>query len=533
MARNQGKRPGAAKGSSSPSQAQARDAGTQANKAADGKTDAASSGGGQSSGGQATSNAPPAASKAIAAKIEKTGSGSATAAGAAKASGEASKVTSSVATTAATSTSVVAAKASSTETDRSKGASSATASSSRTTPSSPATTGKTASGGGSQSGAASSNGGSGGFWPGVVGGVIGGAATALAASLFWVGGDDAATNALESRLAAAEQQVGEIGGLNDRLAAIEAAPSGAAEDGGMAARIDDLEARLAEIGGAAPGGEPGEGVGEEINERLASLEQQFQALASEVQTAGQTQAANAQALTSLESALPTLEETLAATGVSLGEASEQTSALSQTVDSLNGNIETLTTRVGEAESRLDYLGGEYQRGAAMIVAIGDINQAVTSAEPFDNSLETLKSLVSADSPIGGTLSILEPMAAGGVPTLGDLKSAFGEMASSVLLAEEGDQSLTDQVSDNVFGIFNMRPAGADVEGSGSRSILARAQSKLSADDLNGAIGELTGLEGPAAEKAAVWTDRANAKLAAEAAVVDLRVHAQALVAKGS
>lgn len=509
MARNRGKRPGAASGSSSPSQSQARDTQARDTQARDTevKTGDTPAGGSSSAGGPAAAKTPAAASPGIAAKIE----GSASKAEAPKAP-------------AATSTS----QASTSQVSRAQTRDSVTKSPSAT------------SGSATAAGGTSASGGSGGFWPGLIGGVIGGAATALAASLFWMDGDGSATTALESRLAAAEQQVGEIGALNDRVAAVEAAP---ADGGDLAKRLDDLETSLAALGGAPSGGEPTDGAGDALGERVTSLEQQLEtfsgmeqkieALAGEVQIAGETQAANVQALTSLETTLPTLEETLAATGLSVGQASEQTAVLNQSVETLNGSVEVLATRVGDAESRLDHLGGEYQRGAAMIVAIGDINRAVTRAEPFDGPLQTLKSLVRDEKVLGNTLSTLEPMAMDGVPTLKALKSEYGQMASRVLLAEEGDPSLTDQVSNNVFGIFNIRPSGGDTEGSGSRAILARTQAKLSADDLEGAILELAGLEGSGADKAVPWIERAGARLAAEAALVDLRSHAQGLVAQGS
>ena len=200
---------------------------------------------------------------------------------------------------------------------------------------------------------------------------------------------------------------------------------------------------------------------------------------------------------------------------------------------MSGDLQTLATRVGEAEGRLDHLGGEYQRGAAMIVAIGDVDRAITRGEPYDSALQSLQSLVRDDAVLGETLTTLEPMAADGVPTLRDLKAEFGETASRVLLAEKGDRSIADQVGDNVFGILNMRPSGAEAEGSDSRAILARAQARLADDDLRGAIDELGGLEGAAAEEAGSWVQRAEARLSAAAAVSDLRAHAQTLVAKGT
>ncbi|MGI9508821.1 MAG: COG4223 family protein [Geminicoccaceae bacterium] len=365
--------------------------------------------------------------------------------------------------------------------------------------------------------------------PGLLGGIVGGAATALAMSLFLVGGDgDDVTTALENRLAAAEEQVGQVGALDQRLATIEAAPTAGAAAGSdeMAQRIGDLEAKLAALGEAA-------GDDDALGEQLTALGERIEALVGEVQNASETGQTNAQALDELSSSLPTLEETLAATGKAVEQTGVQTTAINQSVETLSGDVQTLATRVGKAEGRLDHLGGEYQRGAGMIVAIGDINRAITRSEPYDSALQSLKSLVRDDAVLGETVATLEPMATDGVAAVAELKREFADMASRVLLAEEGDQSLTDQVSDNVFGIFNMRPAGGNTEGSGSRAVLSRAQGSLSNNDLDGAVAELGGLEGAAAEAAGPWLERANGRLSAEAAVVDLRSHAQGLVAKGS
>ncbi|MGI9489269.1 MAG: COG4223 family protein [Geminicoccaceae bacterium] len=490
MARNRGKRPGAASGSSSPSQDQARDAEVKADDAL--------------AGGKADQNAPAAASSSNAAQVGVPTVGAGTTTSAAKPSSDASKAGSSAAKTTAAGTTA------STATSTQAGGS--------TKPSSAAASRGTAAAGssGGQHGGPSSVGGNGSFWPGLIGGVIGGAATALAASLFWMDGDEKAATVLESRLAAAEQQVQQIDALNDRVAAVEAAPgtSLSGQEGDMAERLAELETQLA-------------------TDRFATLEQQLQELSSKMQSASEAQQSSSETVAELSNSLSTLETISTDTGKLVDETDQTVASLGATAKQLSDDVQTLAARIDDAESRLDHLGGEYQRGAAMIVAIGDINQAVTEAEPFAGPLETLKSLVRDDATLGETLSTLESMAADGVPTLKGLKETFGQMASRVLLAEEGDQSLTDQVGNNVFGIFNIRPAGADVEGSGSRAVLARAQSKLSTDDLGGAILELGGLEGQGAEEATAWIERAGARLAAEAAVVDLRSHAQALVAKGA
>lgn len=358
--------------------------------------------------------------------------------------------------------------------------------------------------------------------------MIGGGAAAFAAWFYLDGGNDTLTT-LESRLAAAEQQVGEVSALNERVDAIEAAPAETATGNDeMAARLGDLEAKVTAFADM-PASDADSGLGD----RLASLEQQIETLAGDIQAAAQAGEASTAAIRGIEETLPTLSNSLAETDKAVSATSEQASTLGQSIEALSGEVQTLATRVGEAESELDHLGGEYQRGAAMIVAIGDVDRAITRAEPFDSALSSLKSLVRDDALLGETLPLLEPVAASGVPTLSALKETFADMASGVLLAEEGDRSLTDQVSDNVFGIIRMRPSGAEVSGPGSRAVLARAQAALSSGDLEAAVAELSELEGSAAEASASWVERASSRLSAEAAVLDLRSHAQGLVAKGS
>jgi len=252
-------------------------------------------------------------------------------------------------------------------------------------------------------------------------------------------------------------------------------------------------------------------------------------------------------LTALQAALPTLEATLSATGTTVEETGQQTAALSESVDTIRQTTEqlsgdlgglseefgTLSDRVGSAESKLDYIGGQYQRAAAMVVAIGDVDRSIAKAEPFETSLESLRALGQDDPSVGQSIAALEPMAADGVPTLLDLKASFGEVGSQILLAKDGNETLADQVSGNVFGIINMRPAGAEAEGDDSRAIVARAQAKLSTDDLEGTIAELEGLSEAAAERAAGWVAGAKGRLAADTAIIDLRAHAQSLLAKGA
>ena len=356
-----------------------------------------------------------------------------------------------------------------------------------------------------------------GFWPGLLGGLIGGAGMALAASVFWFGNQSndaitevqSATAVLDDRLSVVEGEVGAVGSLAES----------AAQSDAFSGRLAELEQEVTSLKDISASSEGEAGANTGLEERLAVLEQD---------------------IATLQNTLPTLEATLSSTGVSVEKNGQQAVALNGSVETLNQatvrlgtDLGSLSDRVGQAEDKLDFIGGEYQRAAAMIVAIGDIDRSVIRAEPFEASLESFRTLGKDSPEVNDIISKLEPMAKEGVPTLSDLKQSFGEVSSRILLAEEDDGTLADQVSDNLFSIINMRPSGADVEGEDSRSVVARAQAKLSANDVEGVLSELGGLSGKALESAQAWMTAAEGRLSANEAVADLRRYAQGLLMTGS
>ena len=364
-----------------------------------------------------------------------------------------------------------------------------------------------------------------GFWPGLLGGLLGGAATALAASLFWFGeqGGEAVTTLrsttadLDSRMSAMEGEVQAIGPLKERIAAGDE----------FADRLADVEEKMAALSESGGGGAATSGSG--IDDRLTALEQQISDM-TEVQ----------QSASNVLASVPSLEATLSNTEAAVETTGQQTTALrgsvdtlQQTAESLNADLGALAERIGRAEHELDNIGGAYQRAAAMVVAIGDIDRSIAKAEPYETVLGTLRTLGKDAPEVAQAIAKLEPMAARGVPTLSALKGSFGEAGSRIILAEDGDETLVDQVSDNLFGIINMRPAGAAVEGDDGRAIVARAQARLSADDLEGAVAELEGLSPATLERVDDWLADAQGRLSADTAVNDLRAHAQSLLATGS
>ena len=121
----------------------------------------------------------------------------------------------------------------------------------------------------------------------------------------------------------------------------------------------------------------------------------------------------------------------------------------------------------------------------------------------------------------------------GVPTAAQLARGFSEVARAVVAAGAGDEAdgLLSGVLRRLGEVITVRPVG-NVTGSGAGAVVARAEYRLAGGDLTGAITELDGLAGPAAEAAVAWRAEADARLAADAAFADFAGKAVARFASG-
>lgn len=218
---------------------------------------------------------------------------------------------------------------------------------------------------------------------------------------------------------------------------------------------------------------------------------------------------------------------------------DQIAMLGQRLDQLGG----LDAKLQELEPQLSALsdqvanmprGAEQQRAAALIVAIGELRSALASDKGFTAEVAALEDLTRNDDmarpQLKPVLDELAPLAEGGVPTLSQLAAGFPAKE----IARAGEAELAAEVTDDAWykrlwsgtvhalaEVFTLRPVGPDVEGDGTLARLARAEAKLDEGDLSGAVTEIRGLDGLAAEAAAEWLSQAEARLAVERAAAQL------------
>ena len=351
-------------------------------------------------------------------------------------------------------------------------------------------------------------------------------------------------------------------------------------DDRLTALQGDVQALSEQVQAAVDSGAMNEAIAAAVDPLAAEIrntQQELAALKSEVETlkgnaSSGTSGSGTLAelphvdLSPLENRIAQLETSLGETSAKLGELSANQSAtpaapvddprigalssenqtLRDQIAMLNQRLEAmeaLDAKVQELEPKLSALsdqvanmpkGVEQQRAAALIVAIGELRSALASDKSFTPELSALNDLTQTDDAVRPRLKPavdqLAPFADSGVPTLSQLAAAF----PATEIARAGEAEIATEVADDPWykrlwhgtahalsEVFTLRPVGPEVEGEGTLPRLARAEAKLGEGDLSGAVAELTGLTGLAAETAAQWIALAEARLTVEHAAAQL------------
>jgi len=207
----------------------------------------------------------------------------------------------------------------------------------------------------------------------------------------------------------------------------------------------------------------------------------------------------------------------------------QIAGLTRRLDELGG----LANRVAALDAALAAVPAARKAdgGGALVVTVGQLAAAVAAARPYAAELEAVKGIVAADPALATKANdLLSPLAsrqATGVPTGPQLAAGFAAVADAISQAAR-QQSLDDGWLDRsiaeALSVVTVRPVG-DVAGDDPASRAARAEYRLTAQDLAGAVAELAGLTGAPAEAAASWLADANFRLAADQAIAALQLMA--------
>ncbi|MBL8835233.1 MAG: uroporphyrinogen-III synthase [Alphaproteobacteria bacterium] len=300
------------------------------------------------------------------------------------------------------------------------------------------------------------------------------------------------------RLAAIEQRLGAL------TAAAGQAPSLPAE---WAGRIEALERRVA-IAAAAPAaaaqGPAASGDAPAADDAVP--DQRVVAVERALSSLDATLARMAGALAALERRIAALEAA-PAPGADPG----QVAALRAETERLAGDLARATRSVQESAGPTGPL--------AQRLAFTQLRDAIGRGDPFAGELVALRAsgaaaAVEALAPIAGA-------AERGIATRAALAQRFPAVADAVArIGRPAEAPWWWTPIDRLRGLVQIRPVG-DVPGDSAAALVARAEQRLTAGDLPGALAILDGLSGPSAEAASRWRAEAAQRVQAEALLAQI------------
>lgn len=273
----------------------------------------------------------------------------------------------------------------------------------------------------------------------------------------------------------------------------------------------------------------------DINPRLAAAEREL-AQNANADTTGITQT-----LAQRVQALETQGHGPAAVDGRVGALVERVERLTADVARLNdetqnlrgaippeGTILRLAERAEAAEKQVRNLATQHASAEALLLVVGQLNQAVASGEPFPAELQAARRLSGSEQE-AAALDQLAPLAEKGVPRRALLLETFPATADAVLNVSTDDSGLWQGLRRKAAALITLRRT--DGAGNGAAATVARAEKAVQAGDLARAAEELQGLDERSKTAATAWIAGVNARIDADRAVSALAASAMSRTAQ--
>jgi hypothetical protein len=317
--------------------------------------------------------------------------------------------------------------------------------------------------------------------------------------------------ALNGRLDALEQRrpqdpTARVAALEQAVSAVRASVEALPRDAGTSPPDPALTERLAKVDQQLQSLAASAAAGPALADRVGRLEQRFDAVLNQTR---ELQASVGQAGVTAQS-LPALAGTV--------------KELQASADEFRRTLAAIQKRQEETTAGAKQAQQQELRTHAAILALSQLRMALQGAQPFAGELATVRTV--AGTPVeaaAGTLDRISPFADAGAPTRAQLRERFEAVARAVLQPEQATASgsWTDQTLNRVTSLVTIRRQAGEAAGNSASAIVARAEARLQADDLTGAIEALSGLTGKAAETASPWVQQARARLALDQAAAEI------------
>ena len=335
----------------------------------------------------------------------------------------------------------------------------------------------------------------------------------------------AAHGAVAAKRSALRDMAGRVGELDAALKALQSGPIARLEtaSGEVAAELPRIATRLDAAEKALAAGISGAGSGNSAaaDARIEALEKTIGDLRSVV-----------------TSRIDGLDTRLSGLASGAADGMTGTARLRAENDRLKTGLAAMTLRLETLEAAASKPAPKTEplKGSALVLAVGQLREALGRSGPFPETLDSLRAVGGGDPVVESALQVLAPLAETGVATKNRLTATFDVAAAGAVraaLAPAGSGWI-DRTVQRLASVVTIRREGADVDGDSAQAVLARAEARLAAGDLEGADEALAGLTAEPADAMAAWRKAVASRIAADGAIDKLGRHAiQLLSGKSS
>jgi len=251
-----------------------------------------------------------------------------------------------------------------------------------------------------------------------------------------------------------------------------------------------------------------EGAGS-LPQRITALEGQMQALGAPGE------------ITALFSKLEQMQQTIEGQTQLSGAVAD----LGALVKEMQGEMSQFDGVLQKAQGEDDALGQTLEgvaptdlKAAALLVALTKFRSSLNRSAPFEEDLLLLQGMTAKDDPeLNAAIERLAPRAQAGVLSPEGLSQELRGMAGEIVVAslQGEDVSMKEKAMARLNEVLQVQKDGELVTGTDTQASIARAQKMLDEGNIVGAVTELQGLQGDAAQVAQPWMDKAQATMMAQ------------------